>query len=290
MKKMTVTFLTLVTATAIYAEMQVNPDANTLWLEDGKNITTGSTPGSASWTNTSVEVSGGAEGGFTLLSKDNGGTTNRIMAISPKYPYLVAKVASVEQIPNKRVQLNLCHIANANTVQCGFNTKPVIGTFISNIYENSNLPLQSENRLFIFHVYGIKAKFDFVAMVKEPKNLLKISNLTAPDKKEFKIGDTAKIEVKLEKPAEDVVIKLYHNYIMTPVNINGNGMLGLKSAEGDKKNWKLEIKLEELSPARLVKGKQYEPGSLIIVAEVDDNPADNLVINNSFNFNLVKWE
>jgi hypothetical protein len=282
-------FLTLVTATAVYAEMQINPDANTLWMEDGKSITTGSTPAAASWTNTTVDVSGDANGGFTLTSKDNGGTTNRIMAISPEYPYLVAKVAGIEQIPNKRVQLNLCHIANANAVPCGFSTKPVIGTFISNIYMNSNLPLKSENRLFIFHVFGIKAKFDFVAMVKEPKNLLKISNLTTPDSKEFKVGDTAKFEVKLEKPAEDVVIKLYHNYIMTPVNINGNNLLGLKAAEGDKKTWTLEIKLEELSPARLAKGKQYDPGSLIIVAEVDDNPADNLIINNSFNFNLVKW-
>ena len=79
------------------AEFKMNPDSNTLWIEDGKNIKTANTNFGNGWNDTDVAITSNPDGGFYLEQKKQGKPqTGRMVPVSPEYPYVVYEVSELE--------------------------------------------------------------------------------------------------------------------------------------------------------------------------------------------------
>ena len=71
MKKLLFSVLSL-SASMVFAEMKLNPDPNTLWIEDGKNIQTATNNYSYGFNNTDLIVTPNPAGGFYMEQKQQG--------------------------------------------------------------------------------------------------------------------------------------------------------------------------------------------------------------------------
>ena len=81
------------------AEMVRNPDPNTLWCEDGREIAQSPRPSRNGWLNTQVTASPREEGGFTLTSTDARQKAGGLyVAVDPAYPYLVYEITGFRPV------------------------------------------------------------------------------------------------------------------------------------------------------------------------------------------------
>lgn len=233
----------LAAASAVYAEMKHNPDSNTLWIEDGKNIKTAKNNYSEGFNNTDMIVTSRPEGGFIMEQKKQGKPrSGRMVPISPEYPYLVYEIDSLEQKPGYHA-LWMPLLGNGMMVMEG---NPQKGVFAINVYENSNLNPKTRRTPLSFDIHGLQVGFKYIKMVKKPDYYITVESPAFAAKKCCAPGDKVKFTVYLKEEAEDVSLSFYTR-IVTPLTINGSSKLQLYPVNKENpKVWSREITLESV--------------------------------------------
>ena len=254
MKKVWMTFAAAAVAATLSAEIVKNPDPNTLWIENGKNIKSAVNHGSLVWgTGGKIKVTA-LDKGFTF---GPGGTLGIYIPVSKQYPWFCAKVKSAERIGDKYHAL-------------GFNTNLNVGlyTVVSTIPRGTYcIDLSGSNKLtdkaylnyMRMDIHSGNITFDYIGMFKEPPCVLSLGN--APIKK----GATVKVTIKTAQPAEMVQLKFYKAYTMPAINVKpGVKRYLAKPVEGkDNKEWTFEF------PYNGFKGVDGKKGSIVIEALVE---------------------
>ena len=242
MNKQLLTLSFIVAAALSFAEMKLNPDSNTLWIEDGKDIKTSTNNYSYGFNNTDIIVTSNPDGGFYMEQKKQGKPrSGRMVSISPEYPYLVYEIDSLEQKPGYHA-LWMPLIGSGMMVMEG---NPQKGVFAINVYENSKLDLKKKQSPMSFDIHGLKVGFKYVKMVKTPDYYIKVESPAFAKKKYCAPGDKVKFTVFLKEEAEDVSLTFY-NRIVTQVSINGSSKLQLYPVNKNQKVWSREITLESV--------------------------------------------
>lgn len=217
---------------ALFAEFHVKPDANTLWLEDGKAI--------SGWRDDQIAFTPADPGpGFTVTSTDYkkyaGG---RRTPVNADYPWVVYEITAV--LPNAKyvsraMGYNGCFHGQVSNLQPGI--------FVWNIYaENPKLPA-SGGAFLSLYAHGHTAEFKYLKAVKLPDQYIVVST---PDPAAVNPGDTVKFSVHLARPAEDVSLQFYDSYTMPRLLLNGQDKLQLKPEDEAGKIWSAEVKVTGL--------------------------------------------
>ena len=229
------------------AEFKMNPDSNTLWIEDGKNIKTANTNFGGGWNNTDVAVTSNPDGGFYLEQKKQGKPqTGRMVPVSPEYPYVVYEVSELEMKPGYHA-LWLPLLGSAMTVLEGNVQK---GVFAVNYYENSKLKPDAKQSFLGLHIHGLKVGFKYIKVVKVPDYYIKVESPAFAEKKYCAPGDKVKFTVYLKEEAEDVSLQFFRSTVL-PLQINGSSKLQLLPVDGgNNKVWSAEITLKSIAPAK----------------------------------------
>ena len=242
MKKLLFSVLSL-SASMVFAEMKLNPDPNTLWIEDGKNIQTATNNYSYGFNNTDLIVTPNPAGGFYMEQKQQGKPrSGRKVNISPEYPYIVYEITELELKPGYHA-LWMPMLGNASMVLEG---NPQKGMFAINYYENSKLKPGQKSENMIFDIHGLKVGFKYVKVVKVPDYYIKVESPAFASKKHCAPGDKVRFTVYLKEEAEDVSLTFYTR-IVTPLNINGSSKLQLYPVNENPKVWSAEITLKSIS-------------------------------------------
>ena len=257
--------LVLLTAMPIFAKFSENPDSNTLWVEDGANISTGKTPSSESWTSgtDSINVAAAPNGGGVIL--DAAGkphTTGRYVKFDPAYSYITWQVTHVE--PGDGYRKFTVRTLDSNAF-AGMVTH--IQTGIYTCKTQYAFP-KAKTAFLRLILHNAKVTFKYLKVVKEPENYAEINIQQFKSKSYLELGDEVQFKVKLAEPAEDVTLRFYHNYIMKPLELNGSQTLGLKPEDDQKKIWSARVKITDCTPGNLKHDQQFNPGTFLAKATV----------------------
>lgn len=188
----------------LHAEFKEKPDPNTLWIEDGKNIT--------GW-RSEIPVKSMPDGGFSILQSPDMKyyATGRYVPVSAEYPWLVTEITDV--FPNKGYRsLNF-------RTKVGIVTNLPTGIFAFRVKDYANASVNSE--FFRLDLYGMEVRFKYLKVVKIPENYIQA------DQQENKV----KYYVRLQAPAEDVSLYLFDGYGMAPLLIDGSNKIQLKPVD-----------------------------------------------------------
>lgn len=249
MKKQFLATVIFCAAASLFAEMKYNPDPNTLWIEDGKNIKTSKNNYSFGFNNTDIIVTPNPDGGFYMEQKKQGKPrSGRNVRISPEYPYIVYEITELEMKPGYHAMW-LPIFGNSMMVMEG---NPQKGVFALNYYENSKLSRKANNTNMIFDIHGLKLGFKYVKVVKVPDYYIKVESPAFAKKKYCEPGDKVKFTVYLKEEAEDVSLTFY-NRIVTPTRINGSSKLQLYPVNKNTKVWSREITLKTFDTTPTIK-------------------------------------
>lgn len=198
MKKAITTALCLLTAGLVFGEYHENPDQNTLWSEDGKEI--------KGWMKDGLTPESAPENGFVLdqFGKQPHGGGFYALA-SNDYPWLTFEITKVERHNGyRKLSFQGKDFAVVTDLQPGIYAFRMPGTKTA----------PGKREYFRIDVYGMKVFFRYMKAVKTPEN-----SITA----ELKNGKVT-YKVNLKTPAEDVSLYLFDGY----------GMRQLISAESNK--------------------------------------------------------
>jgi len=198
MKKLMTAAFCLLAASLVYGEYRENPDQNTLWSEDGKEI--------KGWIKDGLTPESLPNGGFALDHSGKQPHGGGFYALaSNDYPWLTFEITKVERHNGYR---QLSFFGKGFTVVTDLQP----GIYAFRMPETKTAPGKKE--YFRVDVYGMKIFFRYMKAVKAPEN-----SITA----EVKDGKVT-YKVNLKTPAEDVALYLFDGY----------GMRQLTSAEGNK--------------------------------------------------------
>jgi len=247
----------------VNAEMVANPDDNTLWVENGKDIKNGQAASSADYWSTGVKLLPNPEGeGFIIDSNsdiDKKTATGRYVRVAPDYPWLTWEIATVVPIKNKYLGMMLAAIIKDAPVSEFAGNIPS-GIFAENINDCGGVPQEGLCYLSMY-AYNSKINIKYLKLVKKPDYYVEMKSDTTAQKQKIELGDNVTFKVYLKEPAEDVSLRFYHAYTMPQLSVNGEQALQLKSEEGsDGKIWSSMISLKSISGDN----KLLKPGQLLI--------------------------
>ncbi len=254
MKKVWMTLAAAAVAATLSAEIVKNPDSNTLWIENGKNIKSAVKHGDLVWgTGGKIKVTA-QDNGFTF---GPGGALGIYVPVSKQYPWLCAKVKTVERIGNTYHSLGMN--PNLNIGLFSVVSKIPRGTYCINLADSPKLQDKAFSNYMRMDIHSGNITFDYIGMFKEPPCALSFGD--APVKK----GTNAKITIKTAQPAEMVQLKFYKAYTMPAINVIPNAKRYLaKPVEGkDNKEWTFEF------PYNGFKGVDGKIGTVVIEALVE---------------------
>ena len=225
-----------------------NPDDNTLWMEDGKDIKSSSKSEFYRWRSMGLEILSGTDGrGFSFHAKD-GKHRKALTGIkfSPKYPFLIFRISNLEMFRGYR---NWTLTVNGwlSSVQAA---TPQKGIYVYNLFQNlpekeaSNL-----NRFLTFHLYNLKMELEYLKIVKNPPYSVKAECADS----EIKPGSKVKFTAYLEKEAEDVSISFITNEVPKSIKINGTHKIQLKPVDKTQKVWSTEVEIKSIDIKKAIK-------------------------------------
>jgi ASC-1-like (ASCH) protein len=251
MKKVIFAF-TLLYAASIFAEYKYKPDANTLWIEDGKDIKVSPKTSAKGWLNKNLEVKELPDGkGFCMTSYDYkkylGG---RRLPVSKDYPYLVYEITGIKITKKYKSEA----IFFPKSIGCRLVANMQKGIFVSEIN-----CAKDHTQFLRIHLHGHTAEFKYMKAVKVPDQYITVQT----PNKEIKPGDKIKFTVHLKEEAEDVTLRFYDSYCMPQLKINGMDKLQLKPEDEAGKIWSIEISLK-----RLGKKNKYKTGKILMKAVI----------------------
>lgn len=172
------------------AEFKTNPDPQTLWIEDGKNIKTTNTNFGNGWNATDIAVSPNPDGGFFMEQKKQGKPrTGRMVPVSPEYPYIVYEINELEMKKGYHA-IWLPLLGSAMTVMEGNVQK---GVFAINYYENSKLKPNAKQSFIGMDIHGMRVGFKYIKAVKFPDYYIKVESPAFAEKKILRSGRQSEI-------------------------------------------------------------------------------------------------
>lgn len=235
----------------VKAEMVANPDDNTLWIENGKDIKNGAEASSADYWSAGVKLLPNPEGGFiidSIFDVDKKRVTGRYVKVSPDYPWMTWEITAFEPIKDKYTALFMPVMATiANGAHSAFAGNIPTGIFVTNINELGGVNKEHIDFLNI-HAYNSKTNVKYIKLVKKPDYYVEMKSDTATKKQKIELGDNMTFKAYLKEPAEDVSLRFYHAYTLPQLSINGEQSLQLKAEEGsDGKIWSASIPLKSVS-------------------------------------------
>ena len=235
----------LLAAGIAQAKQLNNPDENTLWMEDGKDILLSQIPNYKSWClykNKELEIKSKEDGkGFSLFGKDkvNRDTATQIR-LSPEYPYLVFRVTGLKMLAGYS---HWAVTMPAIKFVSGQTTTPQKGIFVYDLYQNLPEELAAKKSAYLhFYMTNLGLDLEYVKLVKKPEYVVRVECADS----EIKPGSKVKFTAELEKEAEDVSIVLTTAGKPLPVKVNGELKIQLKPADKTQKIWTAEIEVKSI--------------------------------------------
>ena len=237
--------LILSAAFAAQAKQIENPDANTLWMEDGKEIELSKGPAFRKWQanpgKKELEFTSKQDGkSFSLLAKDAAGrrTVTRVK-LSREYPYLTFRITGFDLLRGYR-NWTLGVVGLMATSQA---TAPQKGIYVFDLFRNApeKSAAQKSANLLIY-LYNLRMDLDYIKLVKKPDYVVRVECADP----EIRQGSKVKFIAELEKEAEDVSISLSTDYVMTPVKVNDTVKIQLKPADKTQKIWTAEVEIKRI--------------------------------------------
>ena len=237
----------LLTSGIVQAKQIENPDANTLWMEDGKEIELGEKPGSGHWLaapgKKDLEIKPKDDGqGFSLFAKDAAGrkTVTRVH-LSPEYPYLTFRITGFDLLQGYRAWTVLLEIGGFGSSQV---TTPQKGIFVYDLYQNISEKEKAKQAAYLhFYLYNLRLDLEYVKLVKKPDYVVR-AECADP---EIKPGSKVRFTAELAEEAEDVSISLVTAGVPRPVQVNGKVKIQLKPTDKTQKIWTAEIEVKKIS-------------------------------------------
>ena len=226
---------------AAHAKQQINPDRNTLWMEDGKEIQLSGKPVLSRWTTAGVEIKSKADGkGFSFYAK--GGKDPKALTgirFSPEYPYLTFRITGLDLLNRYR---NWTFIINGWMTSSQAAT-PQKGIYVYDLFQN--LPEKAAanpTRYLTFFIYNLRMDLEYLTLVKKPPYVVRAESAG----QEIKPGSKVKFTAELEKEAEDVSISLITNGVPRTVKVNGKVKIQLKPVDKTQKIWSAEVEIKNI--------------------------------------------
>ena len=235
----------LLAAGIVQAKQIENPDANTLWMEDGKDIELSKSPGFGYWYSEhgkkELEFKPKEDGtSFSLLAKDAAGrrTVTRIK-LSPEYPYLTFRITGFDLLKGYRNWT----LGVGGLLATSQAAAPQKGIYVFDLFLNApeKSAAQKSSNLLIY-LYNLRMDLDYIKLVKKPAYGIRVE-CSEP---KIKPGSQVKFIAELEKEAEDVSISLSTDYVMIPVKVNNAVKIQLKPTDRTQKIWTAEVKIKSL--------------------------------------------
>lgn len=185
--------LVFIAVLPLFAEFHENPDSNTLWLEDGVNI--------SGWRD-GLTLSAHPEGGFTI-EPGEGYSTGRYVPADPQYPWLAGEIAGYSMLEGYR--------GFVFTGNFGMVANPQTGVFAVKLISKGNRPF------FRFDLHGLKMHFKYLKQVQKPDYRVETKRLE----------NQLEVRVFLKELAEDVMVRFYDAYHVSMLRLNGDDKLQL---------------------------------------------------------------
>jgi hypothetical protein len=252
----------LLAASPGQGKLRPHPDANTLWLEDGKDIQLGGPPNSDAWWHGGLEMKSLPEGGF-LLRNTNGKDVSigRYLPMDPAYPYLVWEVTNVKYFEGYRGEA-MCF--PSSQIPAGFAGFVYPGVFVVNPFQFDPKLAKSSPYCSVY-VYDAELSFKYLKMVKKPDYFIEITSPAAKTKGLAEVGDEIRFRVQMAEDAEDVTLVFYAAIDSGPTQelaVGGVTRLQLKPENENDKIWAGSLKL------RPGAGNDFKPGQLLAKATI----------------------
>ena len=261
--------LAVAAAGTIQAKQLDNPDDNTLWMENGREIEMGQL-GFHRWTSEDgdkkLELNPKGDGkGFSFFAKDgNGRKVVTVVKVSPEYPYLVFRVTDFELLKGYRNWTVSAAIGSMVSSQVTALQK---GIFVFDLFRN--LPEKEAARkssYLRFWCYNLRMDVEYIKMVKKPDYLVR-AECADP---EIRPGSKVKFTAELAKEAEDVSICLTTSGNPRPVKVNGAVKIQLKPADETQKIWTAEVEIKSIGIAKAVRRHQLFMKMDVLGGELDE--------------------
>jgi hypothetical protein len=263
------TIAVAMTGIAASAEMVKNPDANTLWIENGKNIKTSTKNAAGAWRTSAFSITPAKDGkGFVLTSdaKKKYYSTGCYLPVSPEYPWFCWNITDVKNLKGYR-GLTMGSFSGLNCNQVGEVSHIKPGYYAVNIAQNSKLKKPAKPFLRIDQ-HGLQVTFEYMKMVKKPDYYIEVTSDAIKANKPIQPGDEVTFTLNLKEPAEEATLTFYKAYTMPKMKINGSAMIMMKPADKENKVWTAKVKFNTLSPTA-GKGKAFKRNAIIIKADVE---------------------
>jgi hypothetical protein len=267
-KKMLAVVVAGVIGISSFAELVKNPDANTLWIENGKEIKTSDKNAPGAWRTSKFTITPAKDKGFTFISdpaKKNT-TTGCYLPVSPEYPWFCWKITSVKKMKGYR-GLSVGNFLGLGCNRVNEVSNLLEGYYAVNIAQNSKLKKKAEKFLRVDQ-YGFETTFEYMKMVKKPDYYIEVTSDAINAAKAIEQGDTVTFTLNLKEPAKEAVLSFYKAYTMPKMKINGKSSFTMKASDKDNKVWTAQIKLDTLSPT-MGKGKSFKRNGIVIKATVE---------------------
>ena len=187
------------------ADVIKNPDGNTLWLENGKNIAVSpeNTFKSFVWRSAKIKITPHEKHGFML---EGTGTTGVYILSSSQYPWLCLDIDSAERTEDGYYALNL--VAAPKTGSYGSVSRIPRGKYYFSVSGTPGLNDKPAARYMRLDLSRAKIHVNSLTMLKTPPCLPEVTPSNV------KKGDTVEVRCKLTKKAQQVEFKFYQSYTM----------------------------------------------------------------------------
>ena len=204
---------------AAVAEFQVRPDGNTLWREDGRNITT-CDRASKGWLK-SLKMTPREAGGLWIEpAAPKSRTGGRDVPVSRDFPYLEFDLEEIEAGTGYQAFL-FWQTPGGRPTGCVLT--PPAGIYTIDLYRHARLPDRGSGFLRV-DVYGQKLGLRYVQAVKKPENFIRF-------------GENGKITVQLKDPAEDVTLRFLDSYYCKEILVGGKTIWQLTPEDEAARLW-----------------------------------------------------
>jgi hypothetical protein len=242
MTKRILSVLVMACCAGLQAEMLYKPDANTLWIENGKNIQKSPKNSSKGWNSSELSITPLPDGkGFSIDATDpKKHGSGRYVNTSPEYPWFVYELKAITQYKGYRSYAVPCF---GGICVFGQVSNPQKGIFATNVFEKKK-PTKNEVRFLSYYQYGLKLDFGYFKMVKKPDYYITANSEAFKTRKEFGSGDKIKFTVNLKEPAEDVTLRFFDSYMVIPMQLNQQQVLQLKPENEEAKVWSAEVTIK----------------------------------------------
>jgi hypothetical protein len=258
MRKFSLTVLVLfLVGFAARAEFIHNPDENTLWIENGKNIAVDEKRAKRDVWGGGLPVKERGKGGFSFVfnTAERKKYSNGIyVPVDPDYPFLVFEILAFKRLQWKHRGFRFGAFQHSKRPCFFMVDNPQSGIIVYNVFGDEKI--HKGYRYVRNDMDGLQVDFKYVKMVKKPDNYIIIESEAIKKNKVLANGDEVKFTVILKEPAEDVSLRFFRAYLMRQLNLNGKDHLQLKPENEDScKVWSAKVKIKSLYGNRLGAGQ-----------------------------------